>query len=255
MRQALKFVTFGYLALFFVVPVQAGSLPTPNLYDFHKLYPSGLQFEIRRDGEPIGFHSTTLQNHKGRLHLKTDVEMNTKILFGLLPYNFRYRSSFLGSREKLLAFESETAQNGEKSSIKIKAEGPKVTLQSEKKKLHLEGDLKPTPHWMSVKLGDGKLVDGTDGTIVSLDVQFDGREAVPTKAGSMIANRFTLTGPDYETVEWYDDVGRWVGMRFEAPDGSLIEYHCIQCGMSDKRFSATSQNTEIAHESRTTDAG
>jgi hypothetical protein len=37
------------------------------------------------------------------------------------------------------------------------------------------------------------------------------------------------------TEVWYDDLGRWVKMRFNGPDGSAIEYVCRRCQGSDAK--------------------
>ena len=44
----------------------------------------------------------------------------------------------------------------------------------------------------------------------------------------MPATRYAYTG-DLDNEVWYDDVGRWVKMRFKGRDGSTIDYVCRRC--------------------------
>jgi hypothetical protein len=49
-----------------------------------------------------------------------------------------------------------------------------------------------------------------------------------TTNGTLPATRFTYDG-ELETTAWYDADGRWVGLAFEARDGSTITYRCMTC--------------------------
>ena len=51
---------------------------------------------------------------------------------------------------------------------------------------------------------------------------------VATERGGIPATHHAYTG-DLSTEVWYDDAGRWVKMRFEAQDGSTIDYVCRRC--------------------------
>ena len=61
-----------------------------------------------------------------------------------------------------------------------------------------------------------------------------GREPIPTERGDVVASRYSYTGDLADTEVWYDDVGRWVKLRFLGRDGTPIEYACRRCQGGDK---------------------
>ena len=220
--------------------------PNPEAGEFKKLYPDGLYFEIRRNGKPIGRHSTRLETEGDRSTLRTDVEMKTRVLFDLLPYRFRYNSTFMLQDNQIIRFESTTYENGTPSRLTIRPTGHGVALESGTGRHIVPGSLRPAPHWLSVKLDRARLVDATDGTIVPLDIRFNGQQKVRTASGQVSANHFVLSGPNYRSEEWYDALGRWVGMKFTAPDGSTIEYSCVVCGIETDIHLSENASGELA---------
>ena len=89
----------------------------------------------------------------------------------------------------------------------------------------------PTNHWNPRVLGERRVLNTLNGYVNEVRIVPRGRETVPTERGLVPATRYAYTG-DLDNEIWYDDVGRWVKMRFAAKGGSVIDYECIKCGLS-----------------------
>ena len=80
---------------------------------------------------------------------------------------------------------------------------------------------------------DNQLIDTLKGQIASVKINNLGTEKVSAEGRAIYAQKYTYSG-DVNATAWYDEFGRWVKLSFAAKDGSVIDYHCTECGL--KKF-------------------
>jgi len=91
----------------------------------------------------------------------------------------------------------------------------------------------PTDHWPPATREASLLINTLTGHLNRVSVQAVDREPVPVGDGQALATRWRMEG-DLRLDTWYDDAGRWLGMRFAGRDGSTIRYVCEVCTPSSQ---------------------
>jgi hypothetical protein len=77
-------------------------------------------------------------------------------------------------------------------------------------------------------LGSKEVLNTITGKPNAVNISASQIEMLRTTSGTLPATRFIYDG-ELETTAWYDTDGRWVGLAFEARDGSTITYRCMSC--------------------------
>ena len=90
------------------------------------------------------------------------------------------------------------------------------------------GQVFPTSHWHGAVVSEQRVLNTLTGLVNEVRIEARGREPVETESGMVAAGRYAYSG-DLNTDVWYDDCGRWVKLRFQARDGSTIDYVCRRC--------------------------
>jgi len=90
------------------------------------------------------------------------------------------------------------------------------------------GQVFPTSHWHGAVVSEQRVLNTLTGLVNEVRIEARGREPVETERGMVAAGRYAYSG-DLNTDVWYDDCGRWVKLRFQARDGSTIDYVCRRC--------------------------
>jgi hypothetical protein len=106
--------------------------------------------------------------------------------------------------------------------------GKDMSIRSSAGTTEFQGRLFPTNHWNSNVLHERRVLNTLTGQINKVRIEARQRERVTTERGEIEATRYAYTG-ELQTEVWYDDMGRWVKMRFAGRDGTPIDYVCQRC--------------------------
>ena len=75
------------------------------------------------------------------------------------------------------------------------------------------------------------MINTLNGKVANVKIAEIESEQILAEGKTISANRYQYSG-DVETTVWYDNAGRWVKMQFNGKDGSVIDYRCIECGIT-----------------------
>ena len=89
-------------------------------------------------------------------------------------------------------------------------------------RLELPGDTVSTSYWNEAMLAGGAWLDTQSGQLVQSQVEVHPPEQIQARNQIVMAKRYVLNG-DIDCELWYHQ-GHWVKLRFEASDGSIIDY-------------------------------
>ena len=198
--------------------------------DFQRLYPNGLYFEIQRNNKPIGFHKATAKQSGERLIIENHTVMQTRAFFNLIPYKLNYRSASIWKNDQFVGYRANVIEQGEKLQISLKPQKTYSVLSVNGKQKEIQGEVIPSPNWLSVYINGRGLLDGLTGKIENVSYAQAGTDTVRQ---SIEARRYELVSKNIEATEWYDQKSRWIAMSFEAPDGSKVKYVCVICGIDE----------------------
>jgi hypothetical protein len=198
-------------------------------------------FGIYRDGNHIGQHSLTFR-HEGST-LVVDAAVDLRVTFaGLTLFRYTHRSQERWQDgEQLIGLTSETNQNGDRYRVFARSLGSALAVQAavpetrdlfgsesraspvRLKEIRVPADTPSSSHWNRRQVETGTLLNSQTGEINEYRIDVVGREKVQTAAGPVEATLYRYSG-DLHMDHWFDDRGRWVRLRFEVPDGSIIDY-------------------------------
>jgi hypothetical protein len=191
------------------------------------LYGGLLDFAVYRDGSRAGTHSVRFERAGESVIVTGRFELDVEVLF-FTAYRFEYVSVGRWRHGRLQALKTTVDDNGAKSSVRASRRDKGFSIEGPDGSLQAPAPLYPTNHWNADVLGETRVLNTLTGRINTVSIEPAGREAVTTERGPVWATRYVYKG-ELETEVWYDDAGRWVGMRFQARDGSTIDYACRRC--------------------------
>jgi hypothetical protein len=196
-------------------------------FDPLALYGPTATYDIFRNGEPVGSHRIHFARTGDVLSVESRSEIEVRLLF-MTAYEFSYVARSNWQDGSLLRLEAMTDDNGERSIVRVAptedglvAEGP--SGQSTITPAHPLSE-----HWWQRFIAGEEQLNTITGAVNQIAVESLGTAYVPMAEGIAPAARFRIDG-DIQLETWYDEADRWLGMRFQARDGSTIEYRCRTC--------------------------
>lgn len=197
-------------------------------HDPLSLYGDGLHFRVLRDGAPIGHHEVRFRTRQDEVIADSRFEAEVKVLF-FTAYRYQYQSRDVWRDGCLISLKAETNDNGTRTKVEAELEGEGLRVTTLVGSKVVDPGIYPTTHWNSGVLGSSHVLNTITGKIANVDLIPMGEEQVTVEGRPVTARRFRYTG-EIQSEVWYDADGRWVKMRFNAKDGSTIEYVCERCG-------------------------
>lgn len=229
LRQTLFYRLLG--AAVFAIAATA-SLPAksngidPLAADPVALYGRLADYDIMRDGTKVGEHRISFQRAGDSLVVESRSEIQVPFLF-ITAYRFNYRARTVWHGGTMVELDAYTDDDGKETAIKVRRQGSNYIVEGPNGRYSLSTFLPPTEHWAQSFLSDS-LLNTITGEINKVSTTPLSPAYVPAASGVLRADRFRLDG-DLRIETWYEPSGRWAGMRFEARDGSTIEYRCRTC--------------------------
>ena len=226
-----KLYSAGVIAcIFFYWGVTPGAAKTNDPF---VLYPQNIEFNVRRNGSNVGRHLVSffkLSNNQ----IRVIAELNLKIkIFGISLYDYYYRSEADWYENRLVKLRVDQDEDGKRIQINVSKQHKFLRIEGPNGIFSSSLDIFPTNHWNAAVLNTKQVINTISGKIANVTITKVIVESIRAEGKQVNASKFTYSG-DFKTHTWYDTAGRWVKMEFTGKDGSLIEYECIKCGISDK---------------------
>ncbi len=198
----------------------------PTFHDPFQLYGNEIRFDVERDGDVVGEHVVTFTRTENGFRVDSHADVDVQFLF-LSAYSFRYQAHELWSHGELLSLEASTNEDGDSDHVWATRDDDGLRIESTDGTYEAP-PIMPISHWNAALLRGGPLLNTMNGKVSDITVTDAGLDTVATRTGSLHARRYLYSG-DLNGEIWYDSEGRWVKLRFEANDGSLIDYICRRC--------------------------
>ena len=230
-RVLVSYVPLALMALIFLPFHKADANrfgPAWTAADPQILYGSGIDFDVYRRGDKVGFHSVQFVRTEEHFAVTSSFQLQIDILF-FTVYRYAYLSESRWRNGRLLHLKADVNDNGTTLSIEATHESSGgMKIMSPDGNLTVDTHLFPTDHWNAEVLGETSVLNTLTGRLNNVRIVPKERTVVSTELGDVAATRYAYTG-DLDTEVWYDDAGRWVKMRFKGRDNSIIEYVCRRC--------------------------
>ena len=191
------------------------------------LYGKEILFDVFRENKRVGSHTVRFHRDGDELIVNSRFELKIDVLF-FTVYRFLYQSNSIWRGPLINNLNVEVDDNGEVFRFSADRNGKEMSILSSAGTAEIKGRVFPTNHWNSNVVHEQRVLNTLTGRINNVRIEAHERERVPTERGEIEATRYAYTG-DLQTEVWYDDMGRWVKMRFAGRDGTRIDYVCQRC--------------------------
>lgn len=183
-----------------------------------------LDFQVIRNGSPLGDHKFAFDYRGKRLEVKVSSDIEYRLFF--IPfYTHTHRATEVWDGDRLIAMKAVTNDNGEELDLTIEASNGVLKIDGPKGALTAPAEAAPASFWSATALKRGQVVSTLRGSVKPLEVEFIGEETVEVRGKPRAAKRYKLTGGVNREL-WFDPADNMalVYLRFEAKDGSTVEY-------------------------------
>lgn len=200
------------ISLFLTKPATATGVPENGV----------LAFDIVRNGEAIGTHTYHFDQQGDR----TEVRIQTNIDYRLLSipvYRFEHESIEVWKDGRLSSLESTTNENGTPVKLQVHREEDSLMVIGEDGSMHVDREIIPASLWNRLVLDRDEILTTVSGNLKSMQVTYIGEEILDVKGEKKPTYHFRLSG-EFERDLWYDRQDMLVSVRFEASDGSTVQY-------------------------------
>lgn len=216
------------VVLFACAPFAAAIAEQPG-FDPIAAYGDRIEFEVLRNGDPIGRHTVNfMQLDDG---LQVDVEMNLNVGFlGLTVYRFEYRSGSFWQDGLMTELSAFTNDDGDQTRVTAALKDGALSVSGPSGDAMGPLGLMPTDHWNPTVKGSEVVLNTITGQLADVAITQKNAERIDTGAGSRMATRHVYSGDLHDVEVWYDSQGRWVRLRFPDKSDGVIDYRCIRCG-------------------------
>lgn len=191
-----------------------------------QLYGNEIRFDVERDGDVVGQHVVTFTRTAQGVKVDARADINVSVLF-IPAYRFKFQSHELWRDGALLSMDASTNDDGDYVAVKAQRDDGGLHVKSTVGE-YAAPTLLPMSHWNAALLKGGVILNTMTGELIDIKVQDVGFDTVTTRNGSLRARHYIYSG-DLTGDIWYDSEGRWVRLRFQAHDGSTIDYVCRRC--------------------------
>jgi hypothetical protein len=184
--------------------------------------PETIRFAIMRNGDQIGTHSVEINRGPREITVNSATELTVKVLF-VTAYHLQQTGSERWVNGKLVAFASETDDNGTHHKLSVALKPAGLEVEADGKTSTVDKTIIPATLWNPEMMKRTSVLDPQDGQVVPITVTDLGVEELTFDAHTVKARHYTVKGKFSQDV-WYDEHGRLVQSSLVAPDNSVILY-------------------------------
>lgn len=175
--------------------------------------PRTLEFDVLREGAPIGTHRVTLDERDGETRVEIAIDLAVRFAF-LTVYRYTHRSTETWRDGKLVALDARTDDNGERTQVEARATAGGVAVRGSGGDYLAPADTIPTSYWNRDKVARRQLLDTQSGKLVDV--------AATRLSLDESGAKWRLSG-DLEADLAYGPAGDWTALAF-VTRGSRIVY-------------------------------
>ena len=181
-----------------------------------------ISFDVLRKGKPFGKHIVRFdKKDAGDLTATTDVDLKVKI-GPFTAFQYRLDSTEIWRDGRLVSLQGRTNDDGDKSAVTAAFDAGALKVDGTAFQGTVDAPIIPSSHWNINQVRSDRMLSTEDGEILEMNIVPKGREQLQIGGETISANRYLLDS-DIDIDLWYDDLGRWVKLTFQAR-GQEIEY-------------------------------
>ena len=179
---------------------------------------SKVDFIILRDQKEVGWHKVVFEKSTNGFNVISTAYIKARYLL-LLDYIFEYSSTTNWINNQLNTQEVIVDDDGNKYSIQINKVSEnllEITDEDKNTSTVSNKNIIPSDHWHPYEVKYNNIINTLNG------------EVLKTTVTKIDKNTWFVDGKVKYYIN-YDDDGKWIGLKFNPDEDTLIEYICTSC--------------------------
>lgn len=174
--------------------------------------PRTLEFDVLREGTPIGTHRVTIDTHEGETRVEIAIDLAVRFAF-MTVYRYTHRSTETWRDHRLIALDARTDDNGERTQVQARAVEDGIAVSGSGGDYRAPADTIPTSYWNRDKVARDRLLDTQSGKLIDV--------AATRLAIDASGVKWRLSG-DLEADLAYGPTGDWDALSFVARGARIV---------------------------------
>ena len=172
-------------------------------------------FEVRRDGSPIGSHVVVVEKQAQETLVR--VALDLAVTFGPITlYRYKHRSTERWLDGRLAAVDAETDDDGTKLWLRARAEGGRIVVDGPDGRQEGPAGTIPSSYWNPGLRTADAWIETHWGVLAPVKVTREAPVAVRLPGGVEVrAIPHRITSEKAEVTPLYTEEGQWVGLTFD----------------------------------------
>ena len=178
-----------------------------------------LNFQVLRDGDPIGSHRVSFRRVGGETHVH--IALNLEVGLGFITlFRYEHENREVWRDGRLQSLDARTHDDGEDTWVKARASEAGLEIEGSAGSYLAPADTVPTSYWNKAMVGRTRLLDTQSGRLIDVDVKPAGPERIVVGGRAIDAQRYEISG-ELRASLWYDTDDTWAGLAFTARGGEI----------------------------------
>jgi hypothetical protein len=183
--------------------------------------PGRLDYRVIRDGDDVGTQSVEFIRKDDMLTVRTNANIVVTLL-GIPVYRFTHAAEEHWQNGQLVAFASQSNDDGEPRKVALKREGDRLRGTYNRRTVDLPATLIPASLWHPATVHQTVLLDPIKARDRQVAVADKGMETIKVKGQPVQAHHYAMTGQIVRDI-WYGPDGQVVQVQLPGKDGSKVQ--------------------------------
>lgn len=167
----------------------------------------------------VGEHNVMFSEESGDLVVSVKNNITVKLLV-FTAYRFEAKRREVWRDGRMIAYESQTNDDGTDIAVAAKIEGDKLLIDGPEGRVEAPAGTFPTHPWNAAILKETLLMDSKTGSLLRVAVSKVGLETLELSKGQIKATKYQVTG-DQERELWFDQERNLVKIKLFS-DGKAV---------------------------------
>lgn len=184
------------------------------------------RFKVFLDDNWIGYHDFRLTPEgAGGYRLDTKAQFDVKFLF-INAYSYRHSNTEQWGQQCLRSIRARTDDNGREFIIRGSSDGDRFYIENGSDRTALSSCVMTFAYWNPEILKAKRLLNSQTGEYVDVDILPLGREQIPVRGQSVIANHYQIIAKNNAVIDlWYAAASyHWLALQSTTESGRKIRY-------------------------------
>ena len=188
-----------------------------------ELYGEEARWGIHRKNKRIGTHTVSFDETDDALVVTIESVIRVSVL-KIPVYRFRYLARERWTDGELMKASATVTENGKVTHTLMRRNEDRTIMRGPDGESEVPALQYATNHWHAGVLEASSVFNTITGTSNDVQITADGSGQLEQIDGDALTyTRYRYDG-QLNLESWYDDSGRWLGMRFPGEDGNPVEY-------------------------------